>query len=545
MKKSNGHQQPQQTSELQGRTDPPHKSNNNNTQLQGSEEKRRNAPNTATTSLSSECVAQQSKGITSRSHILETDDVKTDEVIRSQSPQIQHCPISKESAFTTRAAAVSTKATDSHSLALLERQGQDKSGVTSNDTAFARPARSVEPHTEVQQVEAALVPKFSTEDLGIESQKDHVYSSHISYAISDTTAIDFLSTQTTETLVGLLVQTFIKAPLGLTNIISRKVAFSWAAIDEYLGQKVLRSWAVSQHASDMAWLSHNQSWASTLLNMKPATIFTVSIFDVASLYETTAKEDLLWILRHLNPDLKHIVDVFIEIGRYNRGSQSRSSGLVLAFSDRQEANAVLAKGIVWKDRFYRAGVRGLYSLIQCDECQSYGHDAAECPWPSRCAKCAGAHLTLGCLASELLCCMCGGAHSARDPSCLRGRDHNVYKPPDINFRSSHGPRAGIWEVDGPEPQRPVAPSPPPISGGWKARSKRLKDPNLVPMAMDLVPNEHGIGQRSVPAASQPVVKRASSAPGNLGQANTSTPASASPNFASPEHQHSTNRKCSF
>ena len=60
-------------------------------------------------------------------------------------------------------------------------------------------------------------------------------------------------------------------------------------------------------------------------------------------------------------------------------------------------------------------------IIQCINCQEYGHSKTYCAYPSRCVRCNSNHSTSACnKTSDLppVCVLCGGAHTANYRGCL-------------------------------------------------------------------------------------------------------------------------------
>lgn len=75
---------------------------------------------------------------------------------------------------------------------------------------------------------------------------------------------------------------------------------------------------------------------------------------------------------------------------------------------------VLHTRITWELR------KSLKQIIQCHNCQKWGHATTNCGRPPRCLKCAGKHLTRTCLKSRetaAKCANCEGEHPANYSKC--------------------------------------------------------------------------------------------------------------------------------
>ena len=57
------------------------------------------------------------------------------------------------------------------------------------------------------------------------------------------------------------------------------------------------------------------------------------------------------------------------------------------------------------------------TLLQCYQCQSFGHLAAKCTAVQKCRKCGEAHDSRECAAEAIKCANCQGPHTASDFSC--------------------------------------------------------------------------------------------------------------------------------
>ena len=98
--------------------------------------------------------------------------------------------------------------------------------------------------------------------------------------------------------------------------------------------------------------------------------------------------------------------------------------ITVTFSTAQQANEAIKYGILWNDeRRECKGTVARLRIIQCRNCQAYGHVFKECSSAARCCICAGMHLSTACTHNPtvekgcLKCALCGGAHNATDEQC--------------------------------------------------------------------------------------------------------------------------------
>lgn len=101
-------------------------------------------------------------------------------------------------------------------------------------------------------------------------------------------------------------------------------------------------------------------------------------------------------------------------------SPGKKTGSLIVWFDRAEqADIAISKGIMWKyelkaTEIFRSGFR----VMQCFNCQKYGHIAKACSTGSKCGGCAGDHNTRACPGKqEVRCCNCGRRHEAWNQIC--------------------------------------------------------------------------------------------------------------------------------
>jgi hypothetical protein len=64
--------------------------------------------------------------------------------------------------------------------------------------------------------------------------------------------------------------------------------------------------------------------------------------------------------------------------------------------------------------------------LHCKRCQRYEHTQRNCGYATRCLACGGSHLSGGCSTprEQLLCCGCGGNHTANYRACVKWKEAN-------------------------------------------------------------------------------------------------------------------------
>ena len=100
------------------------------------------------------------------------------------------------------------------------------------------------------------------------------------------------------------------------------------------------------------------------------------------------------------------------------------ASITVTFSTAQQANEAIEHGLLWnaERRECKRRVPHL-RIIQCRNCQAYGHILTECSSAPRCCVCAGMHVSTACAHDPTVekecrkCALCGGAHIATDENC--------------------------------------------------------------------------------------------------------------------------------
>lgn len=75
------------------------------------------------------------------------------------------------------------------------------------------------------------------------------------------------------------------------------------------------------------------------------------------------------------------------------------------------------------------------SIIQCSNCQEYGHTKSYCGYPARCVRCGAQHMTSDCPNSRDAppkCALCSGDHPSNYKGCSIYRDLQRRKKPKPN-----------------------------------------------------------------------------------------------------------------
>jgi hypothetical protein len=96
----------------------------------------------------------------------------------------------------------------------------------------------------------------------------------------------------------------------------------------------------------------------------------------------------------------------------------QSHSIVLYFNDRQQANYCIKNGIyIDYTRYVGERFCPQSQIMQCYNCHSYSHTAANCQQHTRCGRCGDKHSAEKCKATKPLCLHCGGDHEARHHQC--------------------------------------------------------------------------------------------------------------------------------
>lgn len=110
------------------------------------------------------------------------------------------------------------------------------------------------------------------------------------------------------------------------------------------------------------------------------------------------------------------------IGWINPSScEKRVSAILIRFATAKQANEVIWSGLKLEDKVLTCRKwPTIGKPIQCTNCQTYGHNEADCKSPPICALCAAPHPTRGCRTKLRLCVLCGGGHAANfSESCQK------------------------------------------------------------------------------------------------------------------------------
>lgn len=104
----------------------------------------------------------------------------------------------------------------------------------------------------------------------------------------------------------------------------------------------------------------------------------------------------------------------IEVRETNRGNPM----VVVNLAQPEIANEFIAKGIQWGETTY-VGRKFCedWSLLQCEDCHSFGHTSVSCTEGLRCNRCGQRHPQRDCKCTQLECVNCGGPHRATERIC--------------------------------------------------------------------------------------------------------------------------------
>ncbi|KAI1005374.1 hypothetical protein K3495_g2840 [Podosphaera aphanis] len=141
----------------------------------------------------------------------------------------------------------------------------------------------------------------------------------------------------------------------------------------------------------------------------------------------------------------------------------KASSLIVWFDRAEQADIAISKGIMWKfelkaTEIFRSGFR----LMQCFNCQKYGHIAKVCTANSKCGNCAGEHNTRVCPGKQdVRCSNCARKHKAWDQICPvriaakaktvwnRTQDPGRHTAPENQLRDPEGD----WQIVGSRKRR--------------------------------------------------------------------------------------------
>ena len=113
---------------------------------------------------------------------------------------------------------------------------------------------------------------------------------------------------------------------------------------------------------------------------------------------------------------------------------ARLGSIAIGFATAAQANGVITHRLLWKGkRRYCVKQGPKRTLVQCDNCQAFGHTAEDCTSSPRCQTCAEGHESKDCpfgpgiSPKSLKCALCSGRHSARNYCCTvrRGEENRL------------------------------------------------------------------------------------------------------------------------
>ena len=131
-----------------------------------------------------------------------------------------------------------------------------------------------------------------------------------------------------------------------------------------------------------------------------------------------------------------------------RKSKSKTkSSVVIGFGHPQDANSAIRLGVSWAGTpLESVKYDGGTPILQCYNCQQYGHNGKRCQSKPRCITCAGPHLSKKCPpGSKLRCAVCSGEHPANSQTCERRRQERA------QGEASRALSTQYYEVPNPKP----------------------------------------------------------------------------------------------
>ena len=107
------------------------------------------------------------------------------------------------------------------------------------------------------------------------------------------------------------------------------------------------------------------------------------------------------------------------------------------FRSPKDMEAAVRDGLFLNDQFFRAyefKEEVKIPIVQCYNCQNFGHIAKTCRSPPKCSNCSGPHNTSECdNTKDRKCANCQSNHYANDPNCEAYLNHasKVYNQRNI------------------------------------------------------------------------------------------------------------------
>lgn len=248
-----------------------------------------------------------------------------------------------------------------------------------------------------------------------------------------------------------LVQTDPKQPVFTTTLfpeLKSKIEriLTEAGIENQVGQPIaIRT--ISRHPSkDLIIMLHSkedanklrstaQRWVpqlSPLLSLR-TTLYPVICHRIPTDFDPTTPEAIAELKASAAGQLDSLVKAVWACPKKvhpEHGPSKTTSSIIIYTADPVQANNIIRNGLPFRATQH-AAEKSRRSLIQCHNCQRFGHTAVRCSSPPACSRCAAHHVTTACTCPEtppcpdhrtcthvtLQCALCGQEHRASFRDC--------------------------------------------------------------------------------------------------------------------------------
>jgi hypothetical protein len=192
--------------------------------------------------------------------------------------------------------------------------------------------------------------------------------------------------------------------------------------------------AADRLREDDSWLKHLVPDSSLRLQQK---IYAVICHRMPATFNPSSKTDVD-MLKKENPTIlsnstvKKVV--WAKSSRVNPAgkAQKQHSSLIIHLTSKEAANTAIKKSIVYQGQRL-VTEKSRRSIIQCHQCQRFGHTAARCTRNPQCARCAAEHNTNQCTCPsnpqcqdmnkcshiKTKCALCGEEHKSTSKDCTQ------------------------------------------------------------------------------------------------------------------------------